>query len=292
MLRLSGRVTLSRLAWVLALTISSQAAIPLFAQGISNTGVALGDKMATPPTTLPRFPDERVSTITGPLPPEQRVEEGCFLPPLTIVHSALSNAADLNLAPNGKKDYHSACNAIHSQKWPEAERHLRKTVEQNPRYAAGWVTLGQVMQSRQQAEQARSACTQAAAVDPNYLPAQLCLADIAAHGAQWEEVLKFSERAMKLNPSTDPHSYFYAASAYLKLDHLPEAEKNALKAVAIDKENSEARAHFLLAQIYEAKGDSTQELDQLRQYLKLVTDPQDAAMLKKYVADLEAKAAK
>lgn len=292
MLRLSGGVVLSGSAWVLGLTIAAQPAVPVFAQGVNSEGITFGSKLATPPTTIPRFPNERVSTVKGPLPPEQKVEEGCFLPPLTIVHSALSNASDLDAAPKGKKDYRSACNAVHSQKWPEAERHLRKAVEQNPKYAAAWVTLGQVMQFRQQGDEARAACTQAAVADPTYLPAQLCLADIVAQKQEWEQVLKFSQRAMELNPASDPHAYFYAAHAYLKLNRLTEAEKNALKAVEIDKENLEARAHFLLAQIYEVKGDSAQELEQLRQYLKVVSDPQDAAMLKKYLADLEAKAAK
>jgi hypothetical protein len=39
--------------------------------------------------------------------------------------------------------YRSACNAVHPQKWPETEQHLRKAVEQNPEYAAAWATLGQ-----------------------------------------------------------------------------------------------------------------------------------------------------
>ncbi len=292
MLRLSGWGILSGSAWILSLAIAAQPATPLFAQGISNEGVTFGSNLATPPTTLPRFPDSRVSTVKGPLPPEQKVEDGCFLPPLTIVHSALTNTSDLAVAPKGKKEYRSACSAIHTQKWPEAEQHLRKAVEQNPKYAAAWVTLGQVLQALQQQDEARAACTQAAVADPNYVPAQLCLADIVAQKQEWEQVLKFSQRAMELNPVSDPHAYFYAASAYLKLNRLPEAEKSALKAVEIDKESLEARAHFLLAQIYEVKGDSAQELEQLRQYLKVVSDPKDAAMLKKYVADLEAKANK
>ena len=78
---------------------------------------------------------------------EQKVEDGCFLPPLTIVHSALTNSSDLAVAPIGKKEYRSACSAVHTQKWPEAEQHLRKAVEQNPKYAAAWVTLGQVLQA-------------------------------------------------------------------------------------------------------------------------------------------------
>jgi tetratricopeptide (TPR) repeat protein len=281
-------------ARVLTVILAAQVlAISLFAQPTTNQGAKFGDaKMATPPTMIPRFPDDRVSLVKGPEPPEQRIEDACFLPPLTVVHSALVGSSNLDISPKAKKEYRSACNAIRDQKWSDAERHLRKTLEQHPKYAAAWVTLGQVMQARQQGDEARSACIHAALADPTYLPAHLCLADIAAHEQEWEQVLKFSQRALELNPASDPHAYFYSASAYLKLKRLVNAEQSALKAVEIDKQNLEVRVHFLLAQIYEAKGDSAQELAQLREYLKFVADPQDTAMVKKYVADLEAKAAK
>jgi tetratricopeptide (TPR) repeat protein len=289
MLRFSGWIVLSHL-----IALSCTLTVPsfTFAQGVNSQGVSFGNQLATPPTTLPRFPDDRVSTVKGPAPPEQKIEEGCFLPPLIIVHSALTNAADLDVSPKAKKEYRSACGDVHEQKWPEAEQHLRKAVGQNPKYSGAWVTLGQVLLIRQKVDEARTACNQAALADPSYLRAQLCVADIAAQQQDWEQALKSSQRALEINPATDPHAYFYAASAYLKLKRIPEAEKNALKAVEIDKENLEPRAHFLLAQIYEVKGDATQELAQLREYLKVVSDPQDAAMLKKFVADLEAKAAK
>jgi Tfp pilus assembly protein PilF len=294
MLRRSGWASISSLVRILTFTVvAGLLAIPLLAQGISSQGVTFsGTQLATPPTTIPRFPDDRVSLIKGPLPPEQRIEDGCFLPPLTIVHSALAGASNLEVSPKARKDYHSACADLHDQKWPAAEEHLRKAVEQYPKYAAAWVTLGQIRLNLQQGDEARAACAKAAAVDPTYLPAHLCLADIAAHQQDWAQVLKCSQRALELNPASDPHVYFYAASADLKLNRLADAERNALKALEIDKQNLEARAHFLLAQIYEVKGDSAQELAQLREYLKVVSDPQDAAALKKYVSDLEAKAAK
>jgi tetratricopeptide (TPR) repeat protein len=293
MLRRSGWATISILLLVLTLRIAApRLAVPLLAQGISNQGVSFPGKMATPPTTIPRFPDDRVSIDKGPVPPEQRIEEGCFLPPLTVVHHNLIDAPNLDVPAKASKEYRSACSALRQQKWPDAEQHLRKAVEQHPKYSAAWVTLGQVMQARQQPDGACSACTQAVAVDPTYLPAHLCLADLAARAQDWNQVLKFSQRALELNPASDPHAYFYAASAYLKLNQPAEAEKNALKAAEIDKQNLEPRVHFLLAQIYELKGNSALEVAQLREYLKFVSDPQDAAMVKKYVADLEAKAVK
>lgn len=53
---------------------------------------------------------------------------------------------------------------------PEAEKHLRKATEIYPNYAAGWVMLGQILETRQQSAGAREACSRASGSDSNYLP--------------------------------------------------------------------------------------------------------------------------
>ena len=108
----------------------------------------------------------------------------------------------------------------------------------------------------------------------------------------WDEVLKLSSRALELDPTSDAVAYGYNAVANLNLHRLSEAEKSALKASEIDKNNSDPRVHFLLAQIYEAKRDPANEAAQLREYLKFASDPSDAAMVKQYLADLEKRTAK
>jgi len=129
-------------------------------------------------------------------------------------------------------------------------------------------------------------------VDPNYLPADLCLADLCAIEQRWDEMLRFANAAITLDPANDPHAYFYLAGAYYGLHQLSEAEKNALRAAEIDKTTREPRAHFLLAQIYEIERKPDAEAAQLREYLKSASDPQDVAMVKKYLADLARKHSK
>ena len=79
----------------------------------------------------------------------------------------------------------------------------------------------------------------------------------------------------------------YNAAANLHLHNLSEAERSALKAAEIDKHDIDPRVHFLLARIYEAKGDRTGEADQLREYLKYAGDPHYISMVKKYLSDIE-----
>ena len=125
------------------------------------------------------------------------------------------------------------------------------------------------------------------ATDSNYLPAYLCLADISAHSESWDKVLQLSTRALEIDPTNNAVAYDYNAAPNFHLHRLPEAERSALRAAEIDKSNADPRVHFLLAQIYEAKGDRESEAAQLREYLKYASDPNDLAMVRRYLSELE-----
>jgi len=216
-------------------------------------------------------------------------EDTCFLPPLGGVHSVTVGVKALQVPAKARKDYEDACAALKDKEWAEAEKHLRKAVQQYPNYSAAWVTLGQTLEAQRKTGEAHDACSHPLADSADFLPAYLCLADIAGNAQHWDEVLKLSTRALELDPANDAVAYVYNAAANFNLHKLSEAEKNALKASEMDKSNSEPRVHFLLAQIYEAKGDRDSEANQLREYLKFVNDPAESAMVQQYLLELEKK---
>ncbi len=185
--------------------------------------------------------------------------------PLTGVHSPTAGVASLEVPGQARKDLQRACSAASDKKLAKAEEHLRKALREDAQYPAAWVLLGQVLKAQQKPDEARNACSQALRVDPNYLPADLCLADLCALEPRWEEMLRFATTAVALDPANDPHVYFYAAGAYFGLHRLPEAEKSALKGAEIDKAKREPRIHFLLAQIYEIERKPDAEAAQLQE---------------------------
>jgi tetratricopeptide (TPR) repeat protein len=208
------------------------------------------------------------------------------MPPLTGVRSPTAGVASLEVPGPARKDFQRACSAASHNKLAKAEEHLRKALEEGAQYPAAWVLLAQVLKAQQKSDDARNACSQALKVDAGYLPADLCLADLYAVQQRWEEMLRFANSAVALDPANNPQAFFYAAGAYLGLHRLAEAEKSAIKAAEIDKTNREPRTHFLLAQIYEAERKPDAEAAQLEEYLKSVNDPQEKVMVKKYLADL------
>ena len=217
-------------------------------------------------------------------------DDRCLLPPLNGTREPVVDVKSMQVAGGARKEYAAACDAIRDKKYDRGAEHLRKAVQAEPLYAAAWVTLGQLLVAEQKVQEGRDACSHAVSANGNYLAGYLCLADASGREQKWDEMLKFSSRAIELDPSNDAIAYGLNAAANLSLHKVPDAEKSALKALEIDKTHKDPRIYFLLAQIYEAKGEPENEAAQLRQYLKFASDPNDAAMVKAYLAELEKRA--
>ena len=214
-------------------------------------------------------------------------DESCLLPPLTLMSSPTVAVDQLQRTAKARNEYQQGCTALGKKRMADAEKHFRKALHEYPQYAVAWVTLGQVFATQQRTDEARSACFQGSKVETTYVPAYLCLADIAARANAWDEVLTLSGRALELNPSSNAVAYEYHAAANLNLRNLAVAEKSGLRAVEIDRDHREPRVYFVLAQIYEAKADFANEAVQLREYLKYSNSGPDTAMVKHYLLDLE-----
>jgi tetratricopeptide (TPR) repeat protein len=262
------------------------------AQVQNNPEINAGEVRTLPTADADRIHERNAREAASTLPKSSAKDDTCLLPPLNLMSGPTVAAEQLQIPPKARKDYQEACAILKDRKTGEAEKRLRKAVQEYPKYSAAWVTLGQVLAAQQRTSEARSACSQASTVDFKYVPAYLCLADIALRAHDWGEVLKLSSDALEVDPNNNAVAYEYHAAANLNLHNLGDAEKSGLRAVDIDKNHREPRVYFVLAQIYEAKGDPANEATQLREYLKYASNPDDVAMVKQYLSELEKQAGK
>lgn len=228
----------------------------------------------------PATPDDRVVVNKGNTQHQANEKATCSLQPFPGLPGTVT-IASLQIPSKAQKEYEDACVALKDKKLPEAEQHLRKATAIYPQYVAGWVMLGQTLETREQAAEARDACSRAATTDPNYLPAYLCLAEIAGRKQEWNEVLNQTQRALELDAINDAYAYFFSAIAHLNLNQLSEAEASALKAESIDAERREPLLQLVLAQIYQAKNDAANAASHLREYQKLAPDAEYSDNLSK-----------
>ena len=208
-------------------------------------------------------------------------DESCLLWTAGEAPAHTVNAATLQVPGRARGEYNKGCSDLKGTKLATAESHLRKAVQDYPRYAAAWVLLGQVLEAGDRMEEARGACSRASDADPEYAPAYLCLEDVSGQLREWNQALDQADRALKLDPTQNVYGNFYCAMAHFHLSHLSAAERNALETIDADHHHRVPQTHLLLAQIYGAKHDYNGAAAQLREYLKIVPNSTDATEVKK-----------
>jgi tetratricopeptide (TPR) repeat protein len=225
-----------------------------------------------------------------PLPkPSVTEDETCMPWSLSQIRGATVSVVRLQVPDKARSEYEKGCGDFRKKKMADAEQHVRSAIEKYSNYVAAWVMLGQVLAAQQEADKAHEACSHANAADPTYLPPYLCLAEIDARSGNWEEILNVTKASLVLNPVGDVYANFYRAMAFFNLNRLPEAEKSALEAEGVDPEHKQAPVHYLLAQIYEAKGDLASAMAEVKQFMKISPDKQKVEEAKQYLAKLQAQ---
>jgi len=250
-------------------------------------------QMMSGPSVFGRWPPRPGSFepfMTETLFPEAHMkeDEACLPWALSQIRGATVSVVRLAVPDKARSEFDKACGDFHKKKMADAEQHVRSAIEKYSNYVAAWVMLGEVLEAQQQSDKAREACEHASTTDPTYLPPYICLAELDARSGKWDEILNVTKTALGLNPVGDLYAYFYRAIALFNLNQLPEAEKSAMEAEGIDREHKEAPVHYLLAQIYEAKGDFASAMTEVRHFLKINRDKQRTEDAKLYLSKLQA----
>ena len=214
-------------------------------------------------------------------------EASCLFPPLSFITNPLIGVEGLQRTAKARNEYWQGCVALKRKRTAEAEQHFRKAVRQYPKYVTALTTLGQLLAKEQRPEEARIVCSQATVINRSYTAGYLCLADLAMQEHSWDEVLALSGRVLEMGSFTNFVAYEYHAAANLNLHNLAAAEKSGLRAADLDREHREPRIYFVLAQIYEAKGDFTKVAASLHEYLNYTDSSSDAAMVEQYLSNLD-----
>ena len=244
--------------------------------------VLSSEQPGTHPATLLLNPD-----LAQFLRTEAIEDETCLPWAVSAVREATVSVMRLEVPSRARSEFEKACGDLKKNKLSDAERHVRNAIGTFPNYVAAWVMLGQVLEARQQLEEAGHACQHALSIDASYLPPYLCLAEISVRSQQWDAVLRLTGVAIAVNPFGDASAYFFRAMAYYHIHNVAAAEKSALTAAEIDRKHNEVRVYLLLGQIYEAEGNPGAAAGQIRHFLKLSTDRQESRVAKQFLAELE-----
>jgi tetratricopeptide (TPR) repeat protein len=149
--------------------------------------------------------------------------------------------------------------------------------------------LGQTQKDAGKLNDAEQSCRQGRQTDPNYLPAYLCLADIAANQQKWDQVADLTNHVIDAHPSKAPSAFYYSSLANFHLNQLDAAEKNGQLAAEQGNDALKGQVYLLLAKVDEAKGDRTAEADHLRKFLKLAPHDPNAGAVHHVLDEIKAE---
>jgi len=200
------------------------------------------------------------------------------------------SAISLAAPDNARKEYSKGMDELHDKKFDKAEKHFKKATEIYPKFAIAWYKLGQIASEGGKADEADKAFNQAITADDKYVPPYLDLAMMAATANKWQDVSDLTGKAIAADPTHFPEAFFFNAVASFNLRKPELAEKSALRAASLDKENHFPRIQLLLAEIYEYEGKHPQAAEQFKKFLTLAPKSKDAPAIRERLAKMESPA--
>lgn len=203
------------------------------------------------------------------------------------VQGATISLTTMSAPPEARNAYEKGVKAVSAQKYAQAEKELRKAVGAYPQFATAWSLLAEVHRSQNQFSDAREEYGRAIAADPQYVSPYFGLAVIAVNDKNWEDTVKYTAQAIKLNATAFPLAYMYNGAANFYLGHLEIAEESARQFQQLDSKHLHPESAVLLSNILVARHDYDGAAQQLEDYLRLVPNAPNAAEVKNQLQQLK-----
>jgi tetratricopeptide (TPR) repeat protein len=206
---------------------------------------------------------------------------------LANVEGSAISMTSLQAPKEARRYYERALQDLHKEKLAEAGRELQKALEIYPKYAAAWYELGRIQTNAQDFEAARKSFENAVAADAKFVSPYVALAELQAKAESWTDLADSTARLLTLDAVDYPMAYFYSATANLNLGHLDAAEISARAGQKLDTPHRYPKLEQVLAAILERKKDYAGAAAELRSYLLLAPDADDAARIEKELRELD-----
>jgi len=147
--------------------------------------------------------------------------------------------------------------------------------------------MGVLHEEQLQLDEAFADYSQALGVDSKVLAAYLGLARIAFQDQKWQDVGRFTDQLLKLNPFAYPAAHLYNAAANFNLGNFAAAEKSTRRFQSLDKEHERPQVYLLLGDILASEHKCLGAAEQKRIFLTIVPNAYDASNIKEQIRILE-----
>lgn len=199
----------------------------------------------------------------------------------------LVSASTLGAPKEARKAYERGLQFIKKSKSEDAAKEFEKAVQIYPQHAEAWFELGRIQIERGQTEVARQSFSQSIQSDPKYVLPHVQLSLLALQAKQWKELAYLSDRGMRLDSFDYPQLFLFNAVANYNLHHFDVAERSLKQAIRLDTQHRFPDIIRLNGLILVLHKDYQAAVDQFQQYLKASPDAEEAAAVRKQLAEIE-----
>ncbi len=203
------------------------------------------------------------------------------------VEGYTTSGTSLMAPKDARKSYEKAAKLAKGKKLAEAQKELENAVALYPKYSAAWYELGLLHERENRVPQATEAYSKSMEADAKFIKPYLQMAGLYAREQKWKEVAETTERAIKLNPYDFPGAYFYHSVAKINLQDFEAAESAAREGIKMDSQHRIPKLAHVLGVVLAQKQDFSGAAENMKLYLKLVPNAQDADNVRKQLAQVE-----
>lgn len=210
-----------------------------------------------------------------------------FLKRMENVSGTTISMTTLNAPGDAKHAYEKGRKAFDQQKFADAEKELNKAVKIFPGFATAWSLLGDIHQQQKQLDEAIKDYQQALTADPHFVNPCFGLALVAIQQKRWQDAMQFTDQVIHMNPAAFPVAYFYNAVAAYNAGKPEVAQESAKKFKTLDTDHRHPDVYLLLGQIYIKAGDYPGAIQEMRDYLTIAPNAENAAEVRAALKRLE-----
>lgn len=188
---------------------------------------------------------------------------------------------------DARKSVEQAAKALKKEDYAGAEALLKSVLESYPGNAEAWYLLGETYHLQSRDSEAQDSYLESISADKIFVRPYLRIARLAMTDEDWESAVDFSSEALNLDPINFPEAYYLNALANYSLQDMEQAEKIARRGQRLDLNHQYPQLHLILANILSIRQDTAGSMEEMRKYLKVAPDAEDAPLVKSRLEEKE-----
>jgi tetratricopeptide (TPR) repeat protein len=198
--------------------------------------------------------------------------------PIVKTEGQAISATSANAPKDARKAADKGLDLLVKKKYDQAAKEFEKAVALHPKYAEAWLGLGKAYVGLSKPQEAHDALLKATEADSRFVYPYEQLYKISFEQGNWQDLLTYADKLLRLNPYDFPEAYYYTGVAQYQLKNTDAAIKSLQQAMEFDKGHKNPKIHYVMGLVLVQKRDLRAAADELAAFVNLA--PNDAQVPK------------